>query len=136
MPRLIYNFGSYRLEPDEFRLLRNGLEVPLRPRLMDLLVEFVTHSQQVLTKDHLLKKIWLGTAVEENNLTVSVTELRKIIGKECIETLTGRGYRFVIDVRIEKLDLGPMATDIPPSGPPVGALPLDSPFYIARATDD
>src|ERR1700724_440685 len=137
MPRLIYEFGHYCLEPDEFRLLCKGREVSLRPRLMDLLREFVTHSQQALTKDYLLKKVWPDTAVEENNLTVSVTELRKIIGKESIETLAGRGYRFAIEVSIKMLDSESTAPDcVRSSGPPVGALPLDSPLYITRATDD
>ncbi|HXB21898.1 MAG TPA: AAA-like domain-containing protein [Candidatus Solibacter sp.] len=141
MSRLIYEFGPYRLEPEQFRLECNGRRLSLRPRLMDLLLEFVAHSQQVLTKDHLLNKVWPDTAVEENNLTVSVTELRKIIGKESIETLSGRGYRFALEVRmIVDSQRAPASTPPEaaqtPSGPPVGALPLHSPLYIARDTDD
>jgi DNA-binding winged helix-turn-helix (wHTH) protein len=128
MPCLIYEFGPYRLEPGEFRLLCDGKEVPLRPRVMDLLLELVKHEKQVLTKDYLLKKVWPDATVEENNLTVSMTELRKIIGKQYIETVSGRGYRFAGEVRTENLEPAP--------GPPVGALPLHSPLYITRTTDD
>lgn len=132
MPHQTYEFGPYRLDPDEFQLLCNDEEVALRPRLMSLLLELVKHQKQVLTKDYLLEKVWPDATVEENNLTVSVTELRRAIGKEYIETVSRRGYRFAIDVKIQILDRAPT----PASAPPVGALPLDSSFYITRTTDD
>src|SRR5205807_3556815 len=116
MSRLIYEFGPYRLEPEQFRLERDGRPIPLRPRVMDLLLEFVINSRQMLTKEHLLSKVWQDAAVEENNLTVSVTELRRMIGKESIETVSGRGYRFVLEVRT----ITPQARDAEaarPSGP-------------------
>ena len=149
MSRLIYEFGPYRLEPEQFRLERDGRPIPLRPRVMDLLLEFVMNSRQMLTKEHLLSKVWQDAAVEENNLTVSVTELRRMIGKESIETVSGRGYRFVLEVRTitpHSQDAGavrpsgpanpPRSSDAPAVGPPVGALPLHSPLYITRDTDD
>jgi DNA-binding winged helix-turn-helix (wHTH) protein len=142
MPHQTYEFGPYRLDPEEFRLLRNDEEVVLRPRLMNLLLELVKHQKQVLTKDHLLDKVWPDATVGENNLTVSLTALRRKIGNQYIETVTRRGYRFAVDVKIRIVDPRSAPSSEPPSpgshppGPPVGALPLDSPLYITRNTDD
>jgi DNA-binding winged helix-turn-helix (wHTH) protein len=139
MKRVIYEFGSYRLDLGECRLLRRGHEVTLRPKLFDLLVILVEHHGQMLEKEQLLHLLWPDTEVEESNLTVSINALRRSIGNDVyIETVSRRGYRFAMDVRVIPADpyaaytiqCAPEEPD-----PPGGAMPLHSNFYIERQTD-
>ncbi len=140
-PRMIYEFGPYRLELAECRLLRNGKEVTLRPKLFDLLAVLVQRGGQMIEKDELLQTVWPDSAVEENNLTVSINALRKSIGEHYIETVSKRGYRFTAAVKPVSADAPataqPSVPVLPPGElqPPGGALPLHSRLYIARHTD-
>jgi DNA-binding winged helix-turn-helix (wHTH) protein len=99
-----YEFGPYLLEPAECRLLRRGRVVSLTPKLFDLLLVLVQHNGHILKKEELLEAVWPDAVVEENNLSVSVSALRKALGEdsgasEYIETIPRRGYRFVARVR-------------------------------------
>lgn len=100
----IYEFGSYRLDAVERQLLHAGEPVPLPPKVFDLLLTLLQHPGQILTKDQLLQFVWPNTVVEEVNLSVTMSALRKALGEnpkdhEFIETLPRRGYRFVSSVR-------------------------------------
>jgi len=136
---LIYEFGPYRLDMAECRLSRLGKEVTLRPKLFDLLAVLVEHRGQMLEKDDLIHSVWSETAVEDNNLTVSINALRRALGEDnYIETVSRRGYRFAAEVKVTS---GETATDMAvPSAfvdlePPGGAIPLHSHLYLARDTD-
>ena len=97
-----YEFGAFRLAPEERRLLHDGTPVPLAPKAFEMLVVLVTHHNHLLTKDELLKSVWRDTIVEENSLDKNVSELRKILGgggPEYIETVRGHGYRFAAEVK-------------------------------------
>ena len=98
-----YEFGGFRLAPEERLLLHNGTPVTLAPKAFEMLVVLVTHHNHLLTKDELLKSVWADTIVEENNLDKNVSILRKILGRygpqEYIETVRGKGYRFTADVK-------------------------------------
>jgi TolB-like protein/Flp pilus assembly protein TadD len=64
----------------------------------------VRNQGRVLSKDELLQEIWPGTFVEEVNLAVNISTLRKLLGENpqdgrYIVTVPGRGYRFVAEVR-------------------------------------
>jgi DNA-binding winged helix-turn-helix (wHTH) protein len=139
--RQIYEFGPFHLEPDEYRLLQDGQKAQLRAKSLDLLAELVRHAGQMLTKDHLLDAVWPDSEVEEGILSVSVNEIRNVIGRQYIETVAGRGYRFAEKVKVlNGNEQAPSSEedDLSLSGPipqPGGALPLDSPFYITRTTD-
>lgn len=94
-----FQFGSFTLIPSDQRLLRGMEAMSLAPKLFDLLVFMVERRGRLLTRDELMKGIWPDTVVEENNLTVNVSLLRKILGdapdgKPYIETIPRRGYRF------------------------------------------
>ena len=97
-----YEFGDFRLDPAERRLLCDGVPVRLAPKAFEMLVVLVSHHNHLLTKDELLSAVWADTIVEENNLDKNVSALRKILGgngvKEYIETVRGHGYRFTADV--------------------------------------
>src|SRR6476646_5607213 len=104
MPRsAVYRFGPFELDGAEYRLLRNGVEVPLQLKAFETLCILVEHAGRLLTKDDLLRQLWPGTIVEENNLNKNISMLRKALG-ECpsclsyIDTVPRVGYRFAAPV--------------------------------------
>jgi adenylate cyclase len=104
MPRTdVYRFGPFELDGAEYRLLRDGVEVPLQLKAFETLCILVERAGRLLTKDDLLRQLWPGTIVEENNLNKNISTLRKALG-ECssglsyIETVPRVGYRFAAPV--------------------------------------
>jgi DNA-binding winged helix-turn-helix (wHTH) protein len=135
---LVYEFGPYRLEPDECRLFKQGKPVKLRPKLFVLLAMLVEHHGHMLERDKLLDAVWPDMRVEESNLTVSIRELRKVLGHEqWIETVAGHGYRFAAAVKATQNGCATAHTAMYEMEPtqPGGALPLYSRFYLERDTD-
>jgi len=136
----VYVFGPYSLICAEGKLCVGSEEIKLRPKLFDLLRIFVERRGQVLDKEELIKLLWPDSIVEESNLTVTINGLRNVLTHgQYIETVARRGYRFTAEVEIlydNVLTSEPLADSplIPQS--PGGALPLQSPFYISRPTDD
>lgn len=92
----VYRFGSFELQPDQRRLLGDGRPVVLGDRAFDVLLALVERAGQLVPKDELLDLVWPGLVVEENNLQVQVSTLRKILGAAAIATSAGRGYRFTL----------------------------------------
>jgi adenylate cyclase len=128
MPRIaVYRFGPFELDGAEYRLLRNGVEVPLQLKAFETLCILVERAGRLLTKDDLLRQLWPGTIVEENNLNKNISMLRKALG-DCpdglsyIETVPRVGYRFAAQVE-QVSAAGPtlVMTHEPPPLPP--ALP-------------
>ena len=100
----IYEFGSFRLDPAQFVLLREGSVVPLTPKVFETLKILVERNGQVVEKDELLQKIWSDTVVEEASLAKNISVLRKVLsengsGKSYIETIPKRGYRFTAPLK-------------------------------------
>jgi DNA-binding winged helix-turn-helix (wHTH) protein/Tol biopolymer transport system component len=97
-------FGPFRLDAAKRLLLRNGDPVSLTPRAFDALVLLVEHRDRVVSKDELLRDLWLDTSVEEATLSQHVFMLRRALSGggdpeiEYIATLPRRGYRFVAPV--------------------------------------
>lgn len=98
-----YEFGPFRLYPDERRLCRNSEIVSLPPKVCELLLVLVQHPGQILDREDLMKAVWPDTIVEEANLNVHVSALRKALcetsSERYIETLPRRGYRFLASVK-------------------------------------
>jgi DNA-binding winged helix-turn-helix (wHTH) protein len=99
-----YEFGPFRLDAGARLLLREGEPVPLTPKAVETLIALVESGGQMVSREELLKRVWPDTYVEENNLSVSVSMLRKALGQTAegrpyIETLPRRGYRFAAEVR-------------------------------------
>src|SRR6202795_3280594 len=111
----IYEFGPFRLEPNERKLLRGNEIVELTPKAFDTLLILVRNSGHLLEKDELLGRVWPETFVEEGSLSNNIFLLRKALGEDTafIETVSRRGYRFVGAVR-----------QLPHAGPPH----LEKPF--------
>ncbi len=126
-------FGRFELRPAQRLLLVDGTPASLGARALDLLCALVARRERVVQKDELLDVVWPGVVVEENNLQVHVSTLRKILGADAIATIPGRGYRFtaVIDDhdRHEELDAG--AARAPEPGA-VDASPLHFPQLVGR----
>src|SRR5216684_1244966 len=99
-----YEFGPFRVDARERRLLRDGEVVPLRPKVFDILLVLVQNGGHILSKDEVMKLVWPNTAVEEGNLARNISTLRRALGErpresQFIETIPWRGYRFVAKVR-------------------------------------
>lgn len=99
-----YEFGPFRLEPDEHLLLRYDTPLPLAPKAFELLSFLVQNPGRLLTKDQIMRAVWRDSFVEEANLTVWISVLRKALGEgdgllQYIETVPKKGYRFIAEVR-------------------------------------
>src|SRR5215510_4794600 len=109
----IFEFGPYRLDTAERILLRDGRPVPLTLKAFDVLMLLVENSGHIVEKDELMNRVWAGSFVEEGNLKVTVSMVRKAMednngDQPFIETVPRRGYRFtakVQEVTAESIDL-------------------------------
>src|SRR5438477_3524239 len=91
-----YRFGAVEVRPSERQLLVKGQPAPVGARAFDVLLALIDNRDRVVTKDELLDLVWPGLVVEENNLQVQVSTLRKILGSQAVATIPGRGYRFTL----------------------------------------
>src|SRR5262245_6084530 len=97
----LYDFGPFRLNTAERRLLREGEVVQIPPKIFDLLLALLERRGRLVEKDELLRSVWPDTVVEEANLASNISLLRKVLGENgnrFIETVPKRGYRFVAEV--------------------------------------
>lgn len=110
-----YAFGPFLLDTRERRLLRDGVAVPLTLKAFDLLQVLVQNQGHLVSKDELMRRVWPDAVVEENNLTVTISALRKALDegptdRQYIETVPRRGYRFVADFRSPQQPRAPLET--------------------------
>ena len=107
-----YRFDRYLLEPERHALSAGGVAVTLSSRGFDILCLLVERHGRVVAKDELMAAVWPGLLVEENNLAVQVSGLRRSLGEQhdgqpFIATVPGRGYRFVAAVEAVGEDRAP-----------------------------
>lgn len=99
----LFEFDGYSLDPEEHLLLRDGVPVPLEPKVFETLVVLIRHGGRLASKEKLLQEVWPDTFVEESNLVRHISILRKALsrddGRPYIETVPKLGYRFVGEVR-------------------------------------
>ena len=91
-----YCFGRFELQPATRQLLVDGQPVDLGARAFDVLHALIERRERLVTKEELLDLAWPGIVVEENNLPVQVSSLRRILGPDAIVTIPGRGYQFTL----------------------------------------
>jgi DNA-binding winged helix-turn-helix (wHTH) protein len=99
----LFEFDSFRLDPAERLLLRDGKPVPLEPKVFETLLVLIRRGGRLVEKDELMQTVWPDSFVEESNLTRNISVLRKTLhrndgGSQYIETVPKRGYRFVGEV--------------------------------------
>lgn len=99
-------FGRFEIRPAQRQVWADGTLVPLGARAFDLLLLLVQHRDRVVGKDEIFTKVWPGLVVEENNLSVQIYALRRVLGTETISTVTGRGYRFTAQVLAKAAAVG------------------------------
>jgi TolB-like protein/tetratricopeptide (TPR) repeat protein len=87
-------FGPFVLQRVERRLLRDGKPVTLGSRAFDVLTTLVNRCGELVTKQQIFDAVWPGLFVEENNLQVHISTLRRLLGSDLIVTVPGFGYRF------------------------------------------
>jgi DNA-binding winged helix-turn-helix (wHTH) protein len=136
----IYRWGDWQFEPVEYRLLHAGQQVTLSMKTLDLLALLIARAPRLATKEEILSAVWPDAAVEEGNIAFHVNALRKALDEDgdesCIETVRGRGYRFVAAVTATpviipsstaKLDLPPAIREMPIAA----AAPAPAPAPVA-----
>src|ERR1044072_2544511 len=101
--RLIYEFDEFQLEPHERKLMRRGQLIPLHGKAFEMLLVLIRNRGKLLTKDELFELVWPDQIVEESNLTVNMSAIRRALGERAnnphyITTVSGRGYRFTGEV--------------------------------------
>jgi TolB-like protein/DNA-binding winged helix-turn-helix (wHTH) protein/Flp pilus assembly protein TadD len=97
----LYEFGAFRLDPAERKLMRGNEIVALTPKAFDTLLLLVRNSGHLMEKGDLIEMLWPDTFVEEGSLSNNIFLLRKALGEDppFIETVPRRGYRFIGAVR-------------------------------------
>jgi DNA-binding winged helix-turn-helix (wHTH) protein/Tfp pilus assembly protein PilF len=120
-----YRFGPFTLDVSAYRLVRDDLDVPVSPRLIDLLRYLVERPSALASKEELFAAIWPDVIVSDNALTQAISDLRQTLGDSAsrpvyVQTVARRGYRFISPV-----------TPLPDgSGSAAGSSGFGSPFSL------
>lgn len=97
-----YKFSDFVLDVREETLSKNGELLNIQSRTFQVLQFLLENAGNIVAKEEFFARVWQGTFVEDNNLTVAVAQIRKALGEtrenKFIETVTKKGYRFVVEV--------------------------------------
>jgi DNA-binding winged helix-turn-helix (wHTH) protein len=93
-----YRFGEFSMSPRERRLFRNGESVLLPPKAFDAMYLLVRSHGNLISRAEIFSTLWPGVHVEEANLTNIIVQLRKMLGRDAIQTVSKFGYRFTLPV--------------------------------------
>src|ERR1700752_4641723 len=116
------SFGPFLLLAEQRLLLEGDRPVRLGRRAFDILVFLVERAGEVVGKEELIARAWPATFVEEANLKIQVSALRRALGdgqggNRHVVTVVGRGYNFVAPIRAEELSRAPPSPMIAPAAP-------------------
>ena len=95
----LYEFGAFVLDASERRLTREGQRLPVTGKTFDILRLLVEAEGRLVDRQTFNAQLWPEVVVEERNLTVRVSTLRRALGIDCIETVSKSGYRLAVPVR-------------------------------------
>jgi len=111
---VIYEFDVFRIDDVNRVLTRENEELALQARAFDCLLYLVRHPGRLVIKAEMMEAVWANSFVEESSLTVAISTIRRTVGEEhgerrFIQTVSGRGYRFICLVHevVETTDLAP-----------------------------
>ncbi len=98
-----YKFGEFCLDTNSRNLLHREQTIRLSPRAFDILLFLICRQGRVVTKDQIIENVWTDSFVEENNIAVHISAIRRVLGERVyntkhIETISGRGYCFLTPV--------------------------------------
>ena len=101
---MIYAFEDYELDVPRYELRYAGKLVKLEPQVFNILAYLIQHRDRLVTKEEILEQLWPGRFVSEATITSRLTAARRAIGdrgreQRLIQTLHGRGYRFIASVQ-------------------------------------
>ena len=99
----MYRFDDFLVDPNAWKLSRDGQEIHLEPVVLKLLIYLIENRERLVTREELMDTVWGDTVISESALTKAVARLRKALGDDSathryLETVRSRGYRFVADV--------------------------------------
>ncbi|MFP5513672.1 MAG: ATP-binding protein [Alphaproteobacteria bacterium] len=102
-------FGPFRVIPSRRMLLHDGQVVPLGSRAIDILIHLIAHAGEVRTNREIVKHVWPDTVVDEANLRVHISGIRRALNDtqrhpRFIANIPGRGYAFIAPVKQRALD--------------------------------
>src|SRR5437762_1254588 len=97
-PRLL-SFPPFRLDLDAERLWRDEKEVQLRRKPFAILRYLVQNPQRLVTHAEIVEAVWGKVAMSESLLRTHVHDLRGVLGEGIVETVVGRGYRFIAEIK-------------------------------------
>lgn len=128
------------MSPSRRQLLRDGREIPLIPRYLDLLLLLVERRNEAVARAEILDRVWTDVVVSDGALSQAVRSLRRALGDDpreprFIRTLSRHGYRFIFEGVVEESDDRPVNEEAgaPLTGASHSALPPPSPTPNADA---
>ncbi|HEX2484166.1 MAG TPA: AAA family ATPase, partial [Myxococcota bacterium] len=101
---MVHRFGECELDEGLFQLRVAGRVAKIEPKVFDVLSFLLRHRDRVVSKDELLDAVWPGESVSESVLPHCIASARRAVGDDraaqrVIQTVHGRGYRFVASLR-------------------------------------
>jgi len=107
MNQTIYAFDRFQIDAQKRLLMCDGQPVQLTSKAFDLLIALIESGGREITKDELMERVWANQIVEDANLTVTMSYVRKALGEKAndhrfIVTIPGRGYRFVGELKADE----------------------------------
>ncbi|MBW2289732.1 MAG: AAA family ATPase [Deltaproteobacteria bacterium] len=104
----IHRFGEFELDNSLYELRRDEQILEIGPRVFDVLAYLIDHSDRLVSKDELIQRVWGATAMSSSSVPTCIAAVRKVLGDDpadpqYIETLRGRGYRFIAEL-VQHLD--------------------------------
>lgn len=100
----VYGFGEFRLDLSAEALWRGDESLSINRRMFQVLSLLIERNGEIVSKEEFFEKVWGGSFVEDNNLTVTIRSLRKLLGDDAkqarfIENIPRKGYRFIAPVK-------------------------------------
>jgi pimeloyl-ACP methyl ester carboxylesterase len=128
-----YSFGDIVIDTDRFVLERDGVDLRIEPQVFDVLAHLVERRDRVVLKTELLDEIWGDRFVSESALTSRIKTARRVVGDDgtaqrIIQTVHGRGYRFVAPVAV-------LDSPVAPQRPAVSERKVEQRIHFTTAPD-
>ena len=134
---MYYSFGDCTLDTQRYELRRSGERVPLRRKVFQVLVYLLEQRDRVVSRDELLAQVWPNQRVGEETLTSCVKAVRRAVGdsgraQQVIQTVHGRGLRFMAEVTVTDAPLAAPVIAPPPPAPRPPAAAAAASWWGAR----